>query len=78
MMDELIEHVSAKTGLSQDQTRAAVMAVIGFLKERLPAPLAGALDNLVNGQGSGTGAGGDTLAGEAESVLGALFAKKAE
>lgn len=74
MMDELIEHVSAKTGLSQDQTRAAVMAVIGFLKERLPAPLAGALDNLVNGQGTG----GDTLAGEAESVLGALFAKKAE
>ncbi len=45
MLNELIESVSAKTGLSQDQAQAAVEAVIGLLKQRLPAPLADARDH---------------------------------
>ncbi len=75
-MDELINEVSAKTGLSPDQARSAITAVLGFLKERLPAPLAGGLDSLLAGGGSGTAVGGENLVSEAESMLGGLFGKK--
>jgi nucleoid DNA-binding protein len=40
MMDELIKRVTEKTGLSQDQAKAAAQSVIGFLKEKLPAVVA--------------------------------------
>jgi hypothetical protein len=49
MMDELISAVSTRTGLSQDQARSAVDAVLGLLKTKLPAPLASGLDSLVGG-----------------------------
>ena len=79
MMDELISEVSQKTGLSPDQTQAAVYAVIGFLKERLPGPLASHLDGLVGAAPAGdaaAAAGGGGLASEATAVLGSLFGKK--
>ena len=40
-MDELIKRITEKTGISEDQARTAVTTVSGFLKEKLPAPLAG-------------------------------------
>jgi hypothetical protein len=52
-MDELVKLVSQKTGLAEDKARDAVMTVLGFLKERLPAPIAGQLDGLLGGAGSG-------------------------
>ena len=85
MMDELINAVSAKTGLSQDQSRSAVDAVLGLLKSRLPAPLASHLDSLVGGSANAgaDSSGGETggtegggLASEATAVLGSLFGKK--
>jgi hypothetical protein len=48
-MDELVKLVSQKTGISQDQARSAVMVVVNFLKEKLPAPLAGQIDGLLSG-----------------------------
>lgn len=77
MMDELINTVATRTGLSPDQAKAAVESVMGFLKERLPAPLASSLDSLVGGggeQGSAEGSG-EGLAGKASSLLGNLFNK---
>jgi hypothetical protein len=75
MMDDLINRVSAKTGLSQDQSKAAVESVIGFLKERLPAPLASGLDSLIGGaEGSGEGSN-EGLASKATAALGSLFGK---
>jgi hypothetical protein len=86
MMDELINAVSTRTGLSQDQARSAVDAVLGLLKSRLPGPLASHLDGLVGGSASvaaaegsvgetsGTESGG--LASEASAILGNLFGKK--
>ncbi len=71
MLDEIVNEVSAKTGLSQDQAKAAVESVIGFLKTRLPAPIAGELDNLLNGVASGN----EDLASEATAVLGSFFHK---
>ena len=75
MMDELINRVTEKTGLSPDQAQAAVNTVLGFLKEKLPAPLASGLDSLVGGaEGSGE-AGNEGLASKASAVLGNLFGK---
>ena len=48
-MDELIKLVSAKTGLPAEQAKVAVTTVLGFLKEKLPAPLAGQIDALLAG-----------------------------
>ena len=51
-MDELVQVVSKKTGLSQDQSRAAAQAVIDYLKTKLPAPVAGQLDAVLKGGGN--------------------------
>ena len=48
-MDELVKLVSAKTGLPAEQAKVAVTTVLGFLKEKLPAPLAGQIDALLAG-----------------------------
>ncbi|MHB1296148.1 MAG: DUF2267 domain-containing protein [Anaerolineae bacterium] len=51
-MDELIRMVSEKAGIGQDAARSAVDTVLGFLKEKLPAPIAGQIDAAI---GSGPG-----------------------
>jgi hypothetical protein len=86
MMDELISAVSTRTGLSQDQARSAVDAVLGLLKSRLPAPLANHLDSLVGGSASAAAAGssggetsgteGGGLASETTTLLRNMFGKK--
>jgi uncharacterized protein (DUF2267 family) len=67
-MDELIQQIVAKTGISESQARTAVETVAGFLKERLPAPIAGHVDGALAG---GAGAVGG-LAGKAGDVIGDL------
>lgn len=54
-MNELINHVSQKTGLTTEQATAAANAVIAFLKGKLPSPIAGQIDSLLK---SGAGADG--------------------
>jgi hypothetical protein len=49
-MDDLITLVAQKTGLAPDKARTAVNTVVGFLKERLPAPIANQLDGAVSGK----------------------------
>ena len=61
-MDELIKQVSAKTGISEDQARTAVTTVLGFLKTKLPAPIASQIDNAIGGGGGAEGAAGDIAA----------------
>jgi len=43
-MDELVKAVVEKTGLPEAQAKMAVETIINFLKEKLPAPLAGQID----------------------------------
>jgi outer membrane lipoprotein SlyB len=57
-MEELVKQVAQRTGISEDNARTAVTTVLGFLKDKLPAPIAGQIDNVVGG-GEGGGAGGD-------------------
>ncbi len=48
-MDELVKQVSQKTGLSEDQSRQAALAVIDFLKAKLPAPIGSQIDAVLKG-----------------------------
>jgi uncharacterized protein (DUF2267 family) len=67
-MDELIKLVSNKVGIPEAQARQTVEVVLGFLKERLPEPLAKQVDAAIKGDLSGLGG----VAGD----LGGLFGKK--
>lgn len=66
-MDELVKMVAERTGLPEAQAQKAAEAVLDFLKERLPTPLAGQLDNLLENPG---------MADQASNILGNLFGKK--
>ena len=67
-MEELIKQVTERTGISEDQARTAVNTVLGYVKDRIPAPFGSQLDSLI---GTGAGAAGD-LAGRAGDVIGNL------
>lgn len=57
-MDELIKMVQEKTGIDETQARGAAEAVLGFLKGRLPAPIASQIDGIIAGGGSGDATSG--------------------
>lgn len=65
-MEELVNTVSAKTGLSHDQAMAAAQAVIDYLKSKLPGPVAGQIDNVLKGGGG---------MGDMAKGLGGMFGK---
>jgi hypothetical protein len=68
-MDALISKVVERAGISEDKARAAVEAVVGFIKERAPSGLSGQIDSLVGG-GEGSGAG------DIASKVGGMFRSK--
>ncbi|MCC6865861.1 MAG: DUF2267 domain-containing protein [Ignavibacteria bacterium] len=47
-MEQLINLVTEKTGISQDQAKGAVDTVMGFLKDKIPG-IGGQLDGLLKG-----------------------------
>ena len=57
-MDELVKLVSQKVGIPEAQARQAVTVVIGFIKERLPAPIAAQVDGVINNPGVAGALGG--------------------
>jgi hypothetical protein len=69
-MDQLVNMVAQKVNISPDKAREAVDTVIGFLKDKLPEPIAGHIDGLLHGGGSG-----DMLGGAMQG-LGDIFGKK--
>src|SRR5512140_784952 len=71
-MDELIRLVAQKAGISQEQARTAATTVVGFLKGRLPEPLAGQLDQYLGGAGAAGAPGAGGLGGLAQG-LGSMF-----
>jgi hypothetical protein len=46
-MDELVKLVVKKTGIPEAQAKQAVDVVLDYLKKKLPAPIAGQLDNFL-------------------------------
>ena len=69
-MDELVQLVVQKTGISEEQAQGAVDTVLDYLKDILPAPIAGQIDGLIAGEGST-----DSIEDIAKS-LGGLFGNK--
>jgi uncharacterized protein (DUF2267 family) len=64
-MDEIIKLVQEKVGLSEDQAKMAVSTVLGFVKERLPEPIAAQFETLLSSDTS-------ALMDQAQSVMGML------
>jgi hypothetical protein len=78
-MNELVQLVQQKTGLSQDMAQKVVDTVVGFLKTKLPGPVSSGLDDLLGAGASGDAAAageGGGLLGKAESMVADLFKKK--
>ena len=50
-MEEVVNRVADRAGISPDQARKAVETVSNFVKEKVPA-LSGQIDNLMKGGGS--------------------------
>lgn len=71
-MNEMIQRVIERTGLPEDKAAAAVQTVLGFLKEKLPAPVASQLDSVAGGNGSDMG----NKSGGIGSSLGGMFGGK--
>ena len=47
-MKELINIIVQKTGISQENAQKTVQVTLGFLKTKLPAPLAAQLDSFLS------------------------------
>ncbi len=61
-MNELINIIVQKTGISQEQAQKAAQAAIDFVKSKLPAPVASQVDAVLAGDVSGVaGQSGDML-----------------
>lgn len=75
MMEELVQKLSQKTGLSPDKAQEVVNVVVSYLKEKLPAPLASGLDEYLSG---GSPEGGSLIdkAKAVASGLGSVFGQK--
>ena len=65
-MDELVNLVAKKTGLTPEMSKTVVVMVLDFVKKKLPAPIVSQIDTVL---GSSSAAG---VAG----AIGGLFGKK--
>lgn len=65
-MNELINQISSRTGISEDQARQAVEMALGFVKTKLPEPMASQLNNFL----AADAAAG--MAGQVQQQLGNL------
>lgn len=80
-MNELVQIIMQKTGLSQEMAEKVVNVVAGYIESRLPAPMAAALTNYLGGNANAATADGAAPAGggmmeQAESMLGGFFKKE--
>ncbi len=80
-MNELVQMVQQKTGLSQDMAQKVVDTVVGYMKTKLPAPLCSGLDELLGAGGASSDAAGSTdeaggLMGKAQSMVADMFKKQ--
>ena len=66
-MDEVVQQIQQRTGISQEQARTAAETVVSFLKDRLPEPMRGQVDALLGGAG---GQGGSNPLGNLGGIGG--------
>lgn len=70
-MDEIIQLVCSKTGISEEQAKGAVDTVVGFLKDKMPAGIGDQVQGFISG-GSSMGSLGD-IAGGLGDKIGGMF-----
>ena len=72
-MNELINMIVQKTGISQENAQKAVQVTVDFFKSKLPAPIAGQVDSILSGGGSGLA---EQAGGFLKSKVGGVLAGK--
>ena len=70
-MDALIQQLVDELGLDEAAAKQAITIVLSMVKDKIPAPLAGQLENLLDGGELDEQAGGGIM-----DVIGGLFGKK--
>jgi hypothetical protein len=50
-VDELVTLLVQKPGLAEDKAKLAAETAVGFIKKKLPAPLAAQIDSVLSGGG---------------------------
>jgi hypothetical protein len=74
-VEEITKLIVSKTGISEAHAKLAVETVVAFLKTKLPGPIAGQLDTIVQGGGvAGLAAALDV--GSLGNALGGMLGKK--
>jgi hypothetical protein len=73
-MNELIAQLTQRVGLSPEQARLAADTVLGFVKSRLPAPLASQLDQIIGSGATGATGSAEGLGGIAKEI-GGMFGR---
>jgi hypothetical protein len=68
-MEQIINLVKEKTGISEEQAKTAVDTVVNFLKEKMPAGIGNQVESFVKGGGSSMG----DMAGGMKDKLGGMF-----
>ena len=74
-MDQLVQTIKERTGISEDQARQAIQMTIDFVKTKLPPPVASQVDSVLGENGSNL----DQMSGHAQNAFGAInnfFGKK--
>ena len=67
-MDEIVNLIVQKTGMSPEHAKTAVETTLNFVKGKLPPAMASQVDNVVAGKGVGD-------LGEVAKGLGGMFGK---
>ncbi len=71
-MNELIQQLVSKIGISEEQAQGSVGTVVEFLKGKLPASVHGVLDSAI-GDGEEGGEGGGGVLDAAKGALGGML-----
>ncbi len=64
-MEDLIQKITDKVGISPDQAKSAIETVLSHFKEKLPSGIGDTLESFVQG-------GSNTVSSTAENLLGGL------
>jgi hypothetical protein len=75
-MNELVQIVQQKTGLSQDMAQTVVNTVMEHLKSRLPASMSAGLDQLMCGTASADTTSQGGMLETAETMISGMMGSK--
>lgn len=69
-MDQLIQMISEKAGITAEQAKTAITGVMDFISDKLPGPIADQVKGLVEGGGDAAGGLMDKVTGGLGGLLG--------